>query len=48
MSRSSPVAVRIIRRGGRFLVKGRRTWVWCDTFDEAWRESIPYVAGRKW
>lgn len=41
------VAVRIIRHGGRFLVAGRKTKVWCATFDEAWQASIPYFAARK-
>lgn len=42
------VAVRIVRRAGKFYVIGRKTSVACDTFDEAWRESIPYFAARKW
>lgn len=45
---SSPVAVRIIRTPRGYLVKGRRTSVLCATFDEAWQESIPYFAARKW
>lgn len=40
--------VRIVRRGGKFLVLGRRTSVACDTFDEAWVASVEYFAGRKW
>jgi hypothetical protein len=28
-------------------VIGRKTSVICDTFDEAWEESVPYFAGRK-
>lgn len=42
----SRVAVRIVPRGGGFLVIGRRTVAACATFDEAWRVSIPYFAGR--
>jgi hypothetical protein len=45
MSRACPVAVRIVRRGGRFHVIGRKTTVVCDTFDEAWQASVPYFAG---
>lgn len=41
------VAVRIIKRGAKFHVIGRETSVVCDTFAEAWAESIPYFAGRK-
>jgi hypothetical protein len=41
------VAVRIIRRGDKYHVIGRKTSVICDTFDEAWEESVPYFAGRK-
>lgn len=48
MSKASPVAVRIIRDGNGYLVKGRRTSVWCATFGQAWQESIPYFAARKW
>lgn len=46
MSRACPVAVRIVRRGGRFLVIGRKSTVECATFEEAWQASIPYFAGR--
>lgn len=42
------VAVRIIRRGNKFHVIGRKTMVICDTFDEAWKASVPYFAARKW
>lgn len=42
------VAVRIIRRGKKYHVIGRKTTVICDTFDQAWTESIPYFAARKW
>ena len=41
----SRVAVRIVRRSGRWLVVGRVTSVWCDSFDEAWAVSVPYFAG---
>jgi hypothetical protein len=47
VSRASRVAVRILRRGDRWLVVGRKTSVECATFDQAWAESIPYFAGRK-
>jgi len=40
------VAVKILRRGSRYLVVGRKTQVECETFDEAWKASIPYFAGR--
>jgi len=40
------VAVRILRRGSGYLVVGRKTQVECETFDEAWKASIPYFAGR--
>lgn len=42
----SRVAVRILLKDGRYLVQGRSTSVWCDTFDEAWAASVPYFAGR--
>lgn len=42
------VAVRIVKRGNRFLVIGRKTTTTCDSFPEAWETSIPYFAGRKW
>jgi hypothetical protein len=42
------VAVRIVRRGNKYHVIGRKTSVVCDSFDEAWRESVPYFGGRKW
>jgi hypothetical protein len=43
------VAVRIIKKAsGKYLVKGRKTSVECNTFDEAWRESVEYFACRKW
>jgi hypothetical protein len=48
MSRACPVAVRIVRRSNKYYVIGRRTQVICDSFEEAWKESIPYFAGRKW
>lgn len=41
----SRVAVRIVRRGGVWLVIGRKTRVQCVTFGEAWQASIPYFAG---
>jgi hypothetical protein len=42
------VAVRIVKRGDKFVVIGRKTSVVCDTFDEAWEASVPYNAGVKW
>jgi hypothetical protein len=42
------VAVRIVRRGNIYHVMGRKTSVQCKSFDEAWIESLPYFAGRKW
>jgi hypothetical protein len=48
MSKACPVAVRIIRNKNGFLVKGRKTSVLCETFDEAWDESVLYFAGKKW
>lgn len=42
------VAVRIIKRGDKWHVIGRKTQVVRDTFDEAWEASIPYFAGRRW
>jgi hypothetical protein len=47
MSRASRVAVRILRKGNKWLVQGRVTSVLCDTFDQAWEASVPYFAGRK-
>lgn len=44
----SRVAVRIVKRDGVYLVIGRKTTVQCRTFDEAWRVSVPYFAGRSW
>lgn len=41
------VAVRIIKRGGKYHVIGRSTSVVCSTFDEAWAASVPYFAGAK-
>jgi hypothetical protein len=45
---ASRVVVRIIRKGEKYHVIGRKTHIVCDSFDQAWRESIPYFAGRKW
>lgn len=42
----SPVAVRIVKKAGRYVVRGRTTSVTCATFDEAWEASVPYFAGR--
>lgn len=42
------VAVRIKKRGDKYHVIGRKTTVICSTFDEAWKESIEYFAGRKY
>lgn len=44
----SKVAVRIIRRGGRYHVVGRKTTVVCETFAEAWEASVPYFAGYRY
>lgn len=43
----NPVAVRIVRRGGRFHVIGRKTTEVHNSFDSAWATSVPYFAGRK-
>lgn len=40
------VAVRIVKRAGRYVVLGRSTTVTCATFDQAWEASVPYFAGR--
>lgn len=42
------VAVRIIARKDGFHVIGRKTSVVCATFEEAWRISVEYFAGRRW
>lgn len=39
------VAVRIVKRKGKYLVIGRKTSVECETFAEAWTASAPYFAG---
>lgn len=48
MSKASPVAVRIKRKGDKFLVIGRKTTEEHDTFDEAWDASRAYWRGEKW
>lgn len=40
------VAVRIVKRAGKFHVIGRSTTVVCETFEQAWAASVPYFAGR--
>lgn len=42
------VAVRIVRRGEKYFVIGRKTTEVFDNFDGAWVASIPYFAGRKY
>jgi hypothetical protein len=44
----NPVAVRIVKRGNKFHVIGRKTKESYDTFEEAWEASVPYFAGRKY
>jgi hypothetical protein len=44
----SKVAVRILRRAGRYHVVGRKTTVVCETFAEAWAASVPYFAGYRY
>ena len=45
---ASRVTVRIIRKGDKYHVIGRKTTVICDSHEEAWEISIPYFLGRKW
>lgn len=42
------VAVRIIKRGAKYLVVGRKTTIECPTLDEAWKVSVDYFAGRRY
>lgn len=46
--RVNRVVVRVIRRGDKYHVIGRKTTMICHSFPEAWDASVPYFAGRKY